>query len=111
MSKQIVIKARVLYDGDGNYENKTIVVKDNKIVEVSDKILEADFEGVVTPAFIDAHSHIGMFRDGEPGDDSEGNEPLDQIMPLNNPIDSIYFDDRAFKDSVDFGVLYSCVVP
>jgi imidazolonepropionase-like amidohydrolase len=26
-------------------------------------------------------------------------------------LNSIYFDDRAFKDAVDFGVLYSCVVP
>ena len=52
-----------------------------------------------------------MAREGEPAGEEEGNDISNQIQPLNNPIDSIYFDDRAFKDSVDFGVLYSCVVP
>ncbi|MCG8614920.1 MAG: amidohydrolase family protein, partial [Desulfobacterales bacterium] len=33
------------------------------------------------------------------------------FSPLTNPLDSIYFDDRAFEEAVDFGVLYSCVVP
>ncbi|MBS3740812.1 MAG: amidohydrolase family protein [Candidatus Cloacimonetes bacterium] len=109
--KQTTIKARVLYDGKNKQEDKTVVVEDDKIVEVNDKNLEYDYEGFVTPAFIDAHSHIGMIREGEPADESEGNDLLKQILPTNNPLNSIYFDDRAFKDSVDFGVLYSCVVP
>src|SRR6056297_1397265 len=109
--KQTIIKARVLYDGKNKQEDQTVVVEDDKIVEVNDKNLEYDYEGFVTPAFIDAHSHIGMIREGEPADESEGNDLLKQILPTNNPLNSIYFDDRAFKDSVDFGVLYSCVVP
>ncbi|MCK5760908.1 MAG: amidohydrolase, partial [Candidatus Delongbacteria bacterium] len=111
MAKRIVIKAKVLYDGKTKYQNKTIVVEGNKIVEVSSKKMKADYEGYVTPAFIDAHSHIGMFRDGEPMGESEGNDISRQFMPTNDPLNSIYFDDRAFKDAVDFGVLYSCVVP
>ena len=111
MAKKIVIKAKVLYDGKTKYQNKTIVVEGNKIVEVSSKKMKADYEGYVTPAFIDAHSHIGMFRDGEPAGESEGNDITRQFMPTNDPLNSIYFDDRAFKDAVDFGVLYSCVVP
>jgi imidazolonepropionase-like amidohydrolase len=111
MGKQTVIRARVLYDGKSKKTEQTIIVEDGKIVEVSKKGLKPDFDGFVTPAFIDAHSHIGMFRDGEPSDESEGNDISDQFMPLNDPLNSIYFDDRAFKDAVDFGVLYSCVVP
>lgn len=111
MGKQIVIRARVLYDGKKKLTEQTVIVEDGKIVEVSKKALKADFEGYVTPAFIDAHSHIGMFRDGEPDSESEGNDISDQFMPMNDPLNSIYFDDRAFKDAVDFGVLYSCVVP
>jgi imidazolonepropionase-like amidohydrolase len=111
MGKQIVIRAKVLYDGKGKKTEQTIIVEDGKIVGVTKKALKADFEGYVTPAFIDAHSHIGMFRDGEPDSESEGNDISDQFMPLNDPLNSIYFDDRAFKDAVDFGVLYSCVVP
>ena len=111
MAKQKVIKANVLFDGKKKYEEKYIVVEGRKIIDVTDKKLKADFEGWVTPALIDAHSHIGMDREGEPWTESETNDIINQILPLNNPIDSIYFDDRAFKDAVDFGVLYSCVVP
>jgi imidazolonepropionase-like amidohydrolase len=111
MGKQTVIRARVLYDGKKKLTEQTVIVEDNKIVEISKKSLKPDFDGYVTPAFIDAHSHIGMFRDGEPDRESEGNDISDQFMPMNDPLNSIYFDDRAFKDAVDFGVLYSCVVP
>jgi len=111
MAKQTIIKATVLFDGKKKYEEKYIIVEGKKIVDVSNKKMKADFEGWVTPAFIDAHSHIGMDREGEPWTESETNDIINQILPLNNPLDSIYFDDRAFKDAVDFGVLYSCVVP
>ena len=111
MAKQTIIKASVLFDGKKKHEEKYIIIEGKKIVEVSNKKMKADYEGWVTPAFIDAHSHIGMDREGEPWTESETNDIINQILPLNNPLDSIYFDDRAFKDAVDFGVLYSCVVP
>ena len=110
--KQIVIKATVLYNGITKTEDKYIVIENDKILSVSSKKLaKFDFEGFVTPAFIDPHSHIGLFREGEPAGESEGNDTLDQFLPLNDPLNSIYFDDRAFSDAIDFGVLYSCVVP
>jgi len=111
MAKQIVVRAKVLYNGKTKLYEQNIVVEDGRIIDVTKKNEKADFEGYVTPAFIDAHSHIGMFRDGEPDRESEGNDISNQFMPLNDPLNSIYFDDRAFKDAVDFGVLYSCVVP
>ncbi|MDA3901073.1 MAG: amidohydrolase family protein [Spirochaetes bacterium] len=105
------IKATLLYDGLTSSENSFITIENDRIVSVSSEPCEVDFEGVVTPAFIDPHSHIGMERQGEPGEEGETNDEIDQITPLNNPLNSIYFDDRAFADAVDFGVLYSCVVP
>ena len=110
-NKQIVIGAKVLFDGKKRLENKTVIVEGNKIVDVISKRIKPDFEGYVTPGIIDAHSHIGMDREGEPYQESETNDVTGQILPLNDPLNSIYFDDRAFKDTVDFGVLYSCVVP
>jgi imidazolonepropionase-like amidohydrolase len=106
-----VIHATVLFDGKSRLEDVYIVIEGDKIIEVTKNKLEANFSGIVTPAFIDAHSHIGMFRHGEPEDESEGNDFTDQIKPLNHPLNSIYFDDAAFSDAIDFGVLYSCVVP
>ena len=111
MAKKKIIRAKVLYDGEKKYENKTIIIEGSKITDIVSKKMKADYEGYVTPAFIDAHSHIGMDREGEPWTESETNDTLSQILPNNDPLNSIYFDDRAFKDSVDFGILYSCVVP
>ncbi len=111
MAKQTVIKATMLFDGKTKQENRWITVEGTTIVEVSDKQKKHDFEGFVTPGFIDAHSHIGMNRDGEPYQEEEANDHSNQFLPLINPIDSIYYDDRAFKDAVDFGILYSCLVP
>ncbi len=111
MAKQTIIKASVLFDGKTKVENRWITVEGTKIVEVSNKQKKHDFEGYVTPGFIDAHSHIGMDREGEPYQEAEANDHSSQFLPLINPIDSIYYDDRAFKDAVDFGILYSCLVP
>lgn len=106
-----VIHAETLYDGITKHENCTVVVEGNIITEITPGKTDADFSGIVTPAFIDAHSHIGMDREGEPWTESETNDLIGQILPVNDPLNSIYFDDRAFSDSVDFGVLYSCIVP
>lgn len=109
--KRTLIRAETLYDGKKKLKNCTVVVENGIISDVLKKPVKADFYGTVTPAFIDAHSHIGMDREGEPWTESETNDVLGQILPVNDPVNSIYFDDRAFKDAVDFGVLYSCVVP
>jgi len=111
MKKQIVIKAKVLFDGKEKLSEQYLILQADKIVEISSKEQAYDFCGYVTPAFIDAHSHIGMFRDGEPGAQQEGNDYIGQILPTFDPLNSIYFDDRAFSDAVDFGCLYSCIVP
>ena len=66
---------------------------------------------VITPAFIDPHSHIGMHRAGEPSGEGEANEKLDTVLALADALDSVQMDDAALRESVECGVLYSCVVP
>ena len=107
----MVIKATTLYNGKEKLTNQYITIYKDKIIKVSQEEEPFDAEGIVTPAFIDGHSHIGMFREGEPSHEAEGNDKSDQIQPLNNPLHSIYMEDKAFEKSIDFGVLYSCVVP
>lgn len=115
MAKRLVIKATTLFDGKKRSHDKLIIIEADKIVDIIDakeaKEEKIDFEGFVSPAFIDAHSHIGMCREGEPSSEDEVNDVTNQIMPLNDPLNSIYFDDHAFSDALDFGVLYSCVIP
>lgn len=107
----MIIKADKLYTGKDVKDSVYIEIENERIVSVNDAPRPHNIEGFVTPAFIDAHSHIGMERQGEPSDEGEANDEIDQITPLNNPLNSVYLDDRAFKDAVDFGVLYSCLVP
>ncbi|BBO85677.1 amidohydrolase [Desulfosarcina ovata subsp. sediminis] len=66
---------------------------------------------VVTPAFIDPHSHIGLYRAGEPESEGEGNEQARALFFLPDALDSLQMDDPAFADAIEMGVLYSCIVP
>lgn len=109
--KQWIVKAERLFTGTGWKTNQTVVLEGDKIIDVGRTSLKADFSGVVTPAFIDPHSHIGMIRAGEPSSEQEVNDQSDQILPSADPLNSVYFDDTTFREAVDFGVLYSCIIP
>ncbi len=110
-----VIKAKILYDGTPKKAKKNVYVSfENEKIKGIDKEkgkAEVIGEGVVTPAFIDPHCHIGMSRSGEPYQEDESNEQMNAIYPLVNALHSVYMDDRAFRESVEFGVLYSHVMP
>ncbi len=109
------IKAEIMYDGTKKKAKKNvyIVFNDSKITAIRKERKNAEViaEGIVTPAFIDAHSHIGMARSGEPYQEDETNEEMNAIYPLVNALHSIYMDDHAFRESIEFGVLYSHVMP
>lgn len=109
----ISIKGATLYTGKDilrdafiNFENKTIVdVSNNNKGEII-----GEYE-VITPAFVDPHCHIGMCRAGEPSGEEESNEKMDNFLALANALDSVQMDDTSFQDSIEAGVLYSCVLP
>ena len=111
-----VIKSRLLFDGIDEkrdcfigFENDEIKYVGNSQPKENSEIIA---EGVVvTPAFIDSHSHIGMVRSGEPDKEEEANEHMNSVYPLVNALHSIYMDDPSFKESVESGVLYSTVLP
>ena len=107
------IHAGMLYTGRSLMEDAYVVFKGNTIVRVSETP-EGEQVGsfpVITPAFIDAHSHIGMSRAAEPQVESESNEHLNPILPLPDALDSLQLDDPSFADAIEMGVLYSCILP
>ncbi len=107
------IRARTLYTGRSVVRDTFLILNGNKVEGLS-KVKKGKVAGefaVVTPAFIDPHSHIGMFRAGEPAAEAEGNEQMDSLLALPDALDSVQMDDTAFRDAVELGVLYSCVVP
>ena len=106
------VKAATLYN-NGKILKDVYIGFEKDIVEISTTKPKGEIltEGVVTPAFIDAHAHIGMARAGEPSGEDEANEHMDPIYPLVNALHSVYMDDTAFRESVESNVLYTVVLP
>lgn len=109
------VKATLLYDGFDVIPRKNvfIVYEGERITGITKSRPDCEVvaEGIVTPAFVDGHSHIGLARSGEPSSEDEANEQMGSMLPLVNALDSVYMDDSAFRDSVEHGVLYSHVMP
>ncbi len=107
------IFANTIYTGKSVVSGGYLIFEGQKIIALSKTKrgrLVGEFK-VLTPAFVDPHSHIGMERSGEPSTEGEANDHSDSILALTDALDSVQMDDQAFKDAVESGVLYSCVVP
>ena len=105
--------AKTIYTGKSIAQNAYLIFNGQKINGVSNtqkgKLL-GKF-AVLTPAFIDPHSHISMARAGEPANEMEANDHLDSVLALADALDSVQMDDPALQDAVEMGVLYSCILP
>jgi len=111
-----LIQTKLLFDGSNEKKNCFIGIEGNEIKFVGHNQPSGTHEIIehceaVTPSFIDAHSHIGMVRAGEPSNEEEANEHMDSISPLSNALHSIYMDDPSFQESIESGILYSVVLP
>lgn len=58
----------------------------------------------VTPAFVDAHCHLGMFGDGLGIEGDDGNEESDPVTPQLRAIDAVNPLDRCFGEAARGGV-------
>ena len=114
-----VIKTNHLFDGINErkenlfigFDKNEIQYVDNNKPQEEIEIIAEGKDIVVTPAFIDSHSHIGLQRSAEYSGQYEENEQMGPVSPLTNALHSIYMDDPAFKESVEHGVLYSAAFP
>lgn len=107
------VRGELICTGKTTRKHAFLVFDGQRILGISDtpRGAVAGTCAVLTPAFIDPHSHIGIHRHGEPGGESESNDTLDSILPLPDVLDSVQMDDGAFRTAVESGTLYSCVVP
>ena len=108
----LLIHAKILTMEGPTIPDGYILIKNGKIEAVGE--MEAvpneekeclDLKGkTVTPGFIDAHCHIGMWEDalGIEGDD--GNEDTDPSTPQLRAIDAVNPFDRCFEEALDAGV-------
>ncbi|PID28299.1 MAG: amidohydrolase [Candidatus Cloacimonadota bacterium] len=102
----------------GYQENQVVIIEEGKIkeigenVEIPENIPVYDMSGkYITPGFIDAHCHVGVYNEGtgEPG--ADGNEWCDPVTPHVKSADGIYTDDEAFADALAHGVTALCITP
>ncbi|NLY46251.1 MAG: amidohydrolase [Tissierella sp.] len=99
-------------------ENGSILIKDGKIAAVG-KDLEIpsgaeviDAEGrMITPGFIDAHCHLGMWEDSIGFEGSDGNEMVDPLTPQLRGIDAINPMDITFREAYEGGVTTAVTGP
>ena len=109
------IFGKTVYLGNEKSMHRSYVIFDgNKIASVTqtkpDCAVIGNYE-VITPAFIDAHCHIGATRAGEPPEEDDVNDEMDSLLFQADVLDSIIMEDTSFKEALEYGVLYSCVVP
>lgn len=120
-----LVKCNTLFDGTKEKNNCYLGFEGDEIkyvgqdktpklggtAETNNEIIAEGNMYAITPGFIDAHSHIGLVRSGEPDREEEANEHFNPIYPLASALHSIYMDDQSFIESVEGGVLYSTVLP
>lgn len=115
----ILIKNAHIYTmKDEVIENGSILIKDGKIQEVARDINPPkgarliDAEGrMLTPGFVEAHCHLGMWEDSIGFEGSDGNEMTDPVTPQLRAIDSINPMDRTFQEAYEAGITTAVTGP
>lgn len=110
--------ACVLTMAQRDYERANILINDGIITDIGEDLnIPDDYEIIdassliVTPGFIDAHSHIGLTEDkiGLAGDDC--NEMSTPITPTLRAIDAINPMDAAFHNALASGITSAMIGP
>jgi imidazolonepropionase-like amidohydrolase len=100
----------------GILENTSILIEENKIVEIgkinenADEVIDANGK-LVFPGFIDAHSHLGMWEDSLGIEGADDNEDTDPVTPHLRAIDGINPCDRCFSEALSFGITATAIGP
>src|SRR5918912_1648350 len=107
-NQQIWDRGAVLIGDDGKIagvgpENEMQAPEGTEIVDASGK--------VITPGFIDAHTHVGIGEMGIGREGQDTNESTDPITPQVRAIDATYPHDTAFADALAAGITAVNVMP
>ncbi|MCY0878301.1 MAG: amidohydrolase [Firmicutes bacterium] len=103
----------------GAIPNGTVLIGDDgKIVAVGQDVAippecpVIDATGqYIFPGFIDSHSHLGVFADGEGRAAADGNEMTDPVTPGVRVIDAFNTADVALRDAIEGGITAAWITP
>lgn len=119
--KKFALKGATIYTMSnlGVVKEGIILIRNDKIEKIGGKDFEIpeDYEvidvsgKIITPGFVDAHAHIGLFEEGLRWEGNDGNEMTDPITPHLRVIDGIKPDDPAFEIAREFGITTVGVLP
>ena len=119
--KKFALKGATIYTMSnlGVIKEGIILIKNHRIEKIGGKGLKIseDYEVIdisgktITPGFVDAHAHIGLFEEGLRWEGNDGNEMTDPITPHLRVVDGIKPDDPAFEMAREFGITTVGVLP
>lgn len=85
---------------------------DNAFMETAQALKRIDCHGEhITPGFIDAHVHLGLYPEGFIGEPKDLNELTQPLTPQLRALDGIWPGDIAFEKARQGGVTTVCVLP
>ncbi len=103
---------------EGEPYDGTVVVTDGRISAVGKRakpprkseVIDAE-GGWVLPGFVDAHTHLGVWEEGEGWSGQDTNEMTDPVTAQVRALDAIYPRDIGFTDALGGGITTVCVNP
>lgn len=115
----LIKNGHILTMEDRDYENGYILIDQGKILKVGDMKDAPDVDArvidakgaIITPGFVDAHSHLGVWEDGIDFEGADGNEDTDPVTPQLRVLDGINPQDRAFLEAAESGITTVVVSP
>jgi imidazolonepropionase-like amidohydrolase len=102
---EVIENGSILIDGK-------IIKKVGKNIEQNDDMEVIDAKGkIVTPGFIDSHSHLGLWESSIGFEGADGNEAKDPITPHMRAIDAINPMDITFEEARNAGITSTATGP
>ena len=97
-------------EGDGYIDGGDVLMDGGKVVATGAnlsapgaKVIDAH-GAYATPGFVDPHTHIGLWADGERDDTGDGNEATDPVTPQLRALDAVDPVDPCFAEACRAGV-------
>ncbi|MHA2170696.1 MAG: amidohydrolase [Candidatus Kariarchaeaceae archaeon] len=109
--KRAFTNATIIPGEDEALNSATLIIEEDKIMQIGIGIDTSGCEIIdctgnyITPGFIDAHTHVGMYEQASREDITyDWNETIEAVVPQLKSMDSIFPEEQSFEDARRGGV-------